>query len=72
MYQVIVLIIFQVTSHHRWKLPGKYPVFTVLMVIYHYVEKIWGIHVTPNVCITYTIMKNIIQLNQLIYIYTNK
>ena len=25
---------------HRFKLPGSYPVFTVLMVIYHYVEKI--------------------------------
>ena len=23
---------------HRWELPGNYPVFTVVMVIYHYVE----------------------------------
>ena len=33
---------------HRWKLPGNYPVFTVVMVIYHYVEIIWRIIVTPN------------------------
>ena len=26
---------------HRWELPGNYPVFTVVMVIYHYVEIIW-------------------------------
>ena len=25
---------------HRWELPGNYPVFTVVMVIYHYVERI--------------------------------
>ena len=54
--------------HHRWELPGNYPVLTVVMVIYHYVERIWGIIVTPDFCITYTTMKNIIQLNQLIYI----
>ena len=29
--------------HHRWVLPGNYPVFTVVMVIYHYVERIWRI-----------------------------
>ena len=32
---------------HRWELPGSYPVFTVVMVIYHYVERIWRILVTP-------------------------
>ena len=32
---------------HRWELPGNYPVFTVVMVIYHYVERIWRILVTP-------------------------
>ena len=32
---------------HRWGLPGNYPVFTVVMVIYHYVERIWRILVTP-------------------------
>ena len=32
---------------HRWELPGNYPVFTVVMVIYHYVERIWIIPVTP-------------------------
>ena len=34
-------------SGHRWELPGNYPVFTVVMVIYHYVERIWRILVTP-------------------------
>ena len=34
-------------SEHRWELPGNYPVFTVVMVIYHYVERIWIILVTP-------------------------
>ena len=34
-------------SAHRWGLPGNYPVFTVVMVIYHYVERIWRIIVTP-------------------------
>ena len=27
-------------GHHRWKLPGNYPVFFVLMLIYHYVERV--------------------------------
>ena len=31
-----------------WELPGNYPVSTVVMVIYHYVERIWKILVTPN------------------------
>ena len=35
------------TKEHRWELPGNYPVFTVVMVIYHYVERIWRILVTP-------------------------
>ena len=34
--------------HHRWELPGNYPVFTVVIVIYHYIERIWRILVTPN------------------------
>ena len=34
-------------ENHRWELPGKYPVFTVVMVIYHYVERIWRIIITP-------------------------
>ena len=34
------------TAEHRWELPGNYPVFTVVMVIYHYVERIWRILVT--------------------------
>ena len=34
--------------HHRWELPGNYPVFTVLLEIYHYVERNCRILVTPN------------------------
>ena len=34
------------------------------MVIYHYVDIIWIILVTPIFHITYVIMKNIIQVNQ--------
>ena len=29
----------------------------MVMVIYHYVERIWRMFVTPIFCITYTIMK---------------
>ena len=25
---------------HKWELPGNYPIFTVVMVIFHYVERI--------------------------------
>ena len=35
------------SDKHRWELPGNYPVFTVVMVIYHYVERIWRVLVTP-------------------------
>ena len=42
---------------HIWELPGNYPVFIMVMIIYHYVEKIWRIIVTPNFCITYIIKK---------------
>ena len=42
---------------HRWELPDNYPVFTMVMVIYHYVERIWRIIVTPTVFnITYMII----------------
>ena len=34
-------------NYQRWELPGNYPVFNVVMVIYHYVEIIWRILVTP-------------------------
>ena len=33
---------------HIWELPGNYPVFTVVMVIYHYVERIWRIIYPPD------------------------
>ena len=26
---------------HRWELHGNYPIFTLVMVIYHCVERIW-------------------------------
>ena len=32
---------------HRWILPVNYPVFSVVMVIYHYVERICRVLVTP-------------------------
>ena len=41
---------------HRWELPGDYPVFTMVMVTYHYVEIILIIIVTLAFCITYIIM----------------
>ena len=43
------------TMGHRCELPDNYPVFVMVMVIYHYVERIWIILITPNFCITYTI-----------------
>ena len=43
-------------AQHRWDLRGNYPVLAMEMVIYHYVERIWIILVTPIFCITYTIM----------------
>ena len=33
--------------NHRWELPCNYPVFTMVMLMYHYVEIIWRIIVTP-------------------------
>ena len=36
------------TVGHIWELTGNYLVFTVVMVVYHYVEIIWRILVTPN------------------------
>ena len=41
---------------HRWELPGNYPVFTVVIVIYHYVERIWEFLLTPFFNITYMII----------------
>ena len=38
----------KISMNHRWELPGNCPVFTVVMVMYHYVERIWRIIVTPN------------------------
>ena len=39
------------------ELMDNYPVFTVVILIYHYDERIWRILVTPNFCITYKITK---------------
>ena len=36
------------TYRHSWELLGNYPVFTMVIVIYPYVERIWRILVTPN------------------------
>ena len=50
-------IIFQgFCGRHRWELPGNYPVLTVVMLIYHYVDRIWRTLVTPNFNITYIII----------------
>ena len=54
---------------HRWELPGNYPVFIVVMVMYHYDEGIWRILVTPNFCITYAIMKKIYYPGEPVNIY---
>ena len=35
-------------TNHRWKLTGNLPVLSVVMAIYHYIEIIWRILVTPN------------------------
>ena len=43
-------------SYHRWELPDNYPVFAVVMVIYHYVQRIWRVLVTPLLFITYMTM----------------
>ena len=44
-----------VVNHIR-ELPGNYPVFTVVMAIYHYVKIIWRILLTPN--FSYNIYNN--------------
>ena len=70
--QVAANIKMGLTSQiHRWELPGNYPVSIVVMVIYHYVERIWIILVTPNFRLPYMIMKDIIHVNQLIYIFNH-
>ena len=51
-----VIIINQWEGGHRWELPGNYPVFNVVMVIYHYVERIWRILIAPDFCITFMTM----------------
>ena len=32
---------------HRWEVPSNHPVFSVVLVIYHYNERIWRILVAP-------------------------
>ena len=34
---------------HIWELSVNYPVFTMVLVIYHYIERIWRILVTPYI-----------------------
>ena len=43
-----VCVSFGAPLGHSWELPTNYPVFTVLMVMYHYVDILWRILVTPN------------------------
>ena len=40
-----------------WGLLDNCPVSTLVMVIYHYVERNWRILFTLDFCITYTIIK---------------
>ena len=54
---------------HIWTLLVNHPIFDLVMVIYHYVERIGEFWLPPMFCITYTIMKNIIQVNYVSYIY---
>ena len=54
--QTLTMVREYVTVHHIWELPGNYPVFTVVIVIYHYVERIWRILVTRIFNITYMII----------------
>ena len=35
-------------ARHRWELPGNYPIFIMVKVIYHHVERFWRILLTPN------------------------
>ena len=44
----IQMINVAVTSRHIWELLGNYLVFTIVMVIYHYVKRICRILVTLN------------------------
>ena len=42
---------------HRWESLGNYPVFNVVIVIYHYVERIGELSLPPIFHTTYTIIK---------------
>ena len=66
------LLMMTTPVQHRWGLLGNYPVFFVVMIIHHPFERIWIILITPHFLITYTTMKNIIQVNHLIYIYNHE
>ena len=66
-----IIPVFEASLRHRWKLPGNYPVFTVVMVICHYVERTWIILITPNFWYNIYDHGKIIQVNQLIYIYNH-
>ena len=59
------------TISHRWELPGNCPVLTMVMVIYHYAERIWRILVNPIFVQHIQTRINIIQVNQLVYIYNH-
>ena len=43
------------SKYQIWELSGNYPIFTVEMIIYHYVEKIWIVLVTPIFLIKYMV-----------------
>ena len=59
----------EIGEDNRWELTGNYPIFTMVMVIYHYVVIIGEFSLHPIFHMTYMIIKNIIKMNQLLYIY---
>ena len=56
-YEVMIMEGRISTIHHRWDLPGDYPISSMVMLIYHYVEIIEELLLLLIVCITHTIMK---------------
>ena len=54
---------------HIWELPGNYPVFTVVMVVYHYVERTGIILVTTNFLINIYDHEKHYPVDQVINIY---
>ena len=54
------------TDQHRWELLGNYSVFTVVMVIYRYVDRIGELLLPPIISYIVYNQVSFIQVNQLI------